>query len=71
MDPSMLIAFLIRDETDWNDWRRNVENAHGKAVIHVADRNPALLGPSRATGERDSAIDEVESVDDDDTILVD
>jgi cysteine protease ATG4 len=69
MDPSMLIAFLIRNEDDWNDWRRSIESVHSKAVIHVADRNPALLGRS---GERESAIDEVESVDDDDdTILVD
>lgn len=64
----MLIAFLIRDEDDWNSWRRNVESVQGKAVIHVANKNPTLRGVS---GERDSAIDEVESVDDDDTITGD
>jgi len=69
MDPSMLLAFLIRDEDDWKNWRRAVQEVQGKAVIHVADRNPTLHG----TGiERDGAIDEVETFDDedeDDTIL--
>lgn len=66
MDPSMLIAFLIRDENDWKDWRRAVQEVQGKAVVHVADREPVL------NTERDGAIDEVETFDDeedDDTIL--
>ncbi|KAF8849615.1 putative cysteine protease atg4 [Acephala macrosclerotiorum] len=66
MDPSMLIAFLIRDEKDWKDWRRAVQEVQGKAVIHVADKEPVL------STERDGAIDEVETFDDeedDDTIL--
>jgi cysteine protease ATG4 len=60
MDPSMLIAFLIRDEKDWEDWRQGVQEVQGKAVIQVADREPVL------SMERDSAIDEVETFDDDD-----
>ncbi|CAD6443002.1 38155dba-6252-46c4-90a4-eaa054802463 [Sclerotinia trifoliorum] len=63
MDPSMLIAFLIRDEDDWKDWRRAVREVQGKGVIHVADRDPALHGLG---AERDGAIDEVETFDDDD-----
>ncbi|KAG4028713.1 hypothetical protein MFRU_019g00070 [Monilinia fructicola] len=68
MDPSMLIAFLIRDENDWKEWRRAVKEVQGKGVIHVADKDPALYGLG---GERDGAIDEVETFDDDDddTIL--
>ncbi|KAB8293131.1 hypothetical protein EYC80_007484 [Monilinia laxa] len=68
MDPSMLIAFLIRDENDWKEWRRAVKEVQGKGVIHVADKDPALYGLG---GERDGAIDEVEAFDDDDddTIL--
>ncbi|ATZ47391.1 hypothetical protein BCIN_02g06770 [Botrytis cinerea B05.10] len=68
MDPSMLIAFLIRDENDWNEWRRAVKEVQGKGVIHVADTDPASYGLG---GERDGAIDEVETFDDDDddTIL--
>ncbi|PSS09203.1 hypothetical protein M430DRAFT_128201 [Amorphotheca resinae ATCC 22711] len=69
MDPSMLIAFLIRDENDWKEWRRAVQEVEGKAVIHVADKDPALYGLGV---ERDGAIDEVETFDDedeDDTIL--
>lgn len=70
MDPSMLLAFLIRDEDDWTEWRRAVQEVQGKAVIHVADKDPALHGMG---AERDAAIDEVETFDDDedddDTIL--
>ncbi|KAF6789364.1 Cysteine protease ATG4 [Colletotrichum sojae] len=70
MDPSMLIGFLIKDEDDWAEWRRNVKHVQGKAVIHVADHDPVSAGRS---GERDNAIDEVETLSDDDadTILLD
>lgn len=63
MDPSMLIAFLVRDEEDWKEWRRAVQEVQGKAVIHVADKDPALYSHGV---ERDEAIDEVESFDDED-----
>ncbi|KAI9717427.1 MAG: Cysteine protease atg4 [Candelaria pacifica] len=62
MDPSMLIAFLIRDAEDWKTWRQSVSRIQGKSVIHVADIGPALHGLG---SERESAIDEVESVDED------
>jgi cysteine protease ATG4 len=61
MDPSMLIGFLMQDEDDWHKWRRAVESMPGKTIIHVAEKDPALLGLG---GERDAAIDEVESFDD-------
>ncbi|PQE32478.1 cysteine protease atg4 protein [Rutstroemia sp. NJR-2017a WRK4] len=63
MDPSMLIAFLIKDENDWKEWRRAVKEVQGKGVIHVADKDPALYGLG---AEREGAIDEVETFDDDD-----
>jgi cysteine protease ATG4 len=63
MDPSMLIGFLMRHEEDWHMWRQEIESLQGKTVIHVADNDPALLGLG---GERDGAIDEVESFDDED-----
>jgi cysteine protease ATG4 len=63
MDPSMLIAFLIRDENDWKEWRRAIQEVQGKAVVHIADKDPALYGIG---AERDEAIDEVESFDDED-----
>ncbi|KAH7395719.1 putative cysteine protease atg4 [Cadophora sp. MPI-SDFR-AT-0126] len=69
MDPSMLIAFLIRDEKDWKEWRQSVQEVQGKAVIHVAEKEPPLQGLGT---EREGAIDEVETFDDeddDDTIL--
>ncbi|KAK8162910.1 hypothetical protein BKA80DRAFT_273978 [Phyllosticta citrichinensis] len=62
MDPSMLIAFLIRDESDWSSWRSAVTEVHGKPVIHVADSEPVIHGGQ----EREGAIDEVEAFDDED-----
>lgn len=66
----MLIAFLIRNEDDWRTWRNSVKCVQGKAVIHVGDTGPTANGVS---GERDGAIDEVETFDDDDdeTVLND
>lgn len=61
MDPSMLIAFLIRDESDWLDWRQRIKDVNGKPIIHVADTEPAAHGTG---GERDGAVDEVEILDD-------
>ena len=62
MDPSMLIAFLIRDEEDWQDWKKGISNGSGKAVIRVADTEGDLRG--RGT-EREGALDEVEAFDED------
>lgn len=62
MDPSMLIAFLFRDEADWQSWRRTVSEAHGKAIFHVADSEPSRYGYGT---ERESALNEVETFDDD------
>ena len=67
MDPSMLIGFLIRSEEDWRDWRRCVKHVQGKAIIHVADHNPLLGGQAEG---RQSAIDEVEPLSDDDADTV-
>lgn len=62
MDPSMLIAFLIKDEEDWKSWRRAIGDASGKPVVHVADSEPSLHGHGT---ERQSAVDDVETFDDD------
>lgn len=69
MDPSMLIAFLIRDENDWKAWRQSMQEVQGKAVVRVAGKDPLLYAMGT---EREGAIDEVETFDDeddDDTIL--
>ncbi|TQS33818.1 hypothetical protein Golomagni_05825 [Golovinomyces magnicellulatus] len=63
MDPSMLIGFLIKNQQDWEDWRRRVKYVQGKAIIHVADRDPSRGG---GLAGRDGAIDEVETLSDDD-----
>ncbi len=63
MDPSMLLAFLIRDEEDWKKWRSAVSNASGKPVVHLADKEPSLHGQGT---ERQSAVDDVETFDDED-----
>ncbi|KAL7276267.1 Cysteine protease atg4 [Rhizina undulata] len=64
MDPSMLLAFLIKDEADWKEWRRGVEQVQGKRVIHVGDVEPTAHG--HTGGPREEAIAEVEAFDDDD-----
>jgi len=61
MDPSMLIGFLIRDEEDWTEWRRGVKHVQGKAIIHVSDHDPVAQ-----MSEQGSAIDQVETLSDDD-----
>ncbi|KAL9584839.1 MAG: hypothetical protein Q9212_001871 [Teloschistes hypoglaucus] len=63
MDPSMLIGFLIRDEEDWYKWRKSVTEVQGKAVIHVADKEPSIHG---LDAECQSAMDDVETFDDED-----
>ena len=59
----MLIAFLIKDESDWRKWREAMSQTQGKAVVHVADTEPQPHGEGT---ERESAVDEVETFDDDD-----
>lgn len=59
----MLIAFLFRDEADWVAWRQAVGKAPGKAIFHVAETEGARYGSGV---ERESALDEVEILDDDD-----
>lgn len=56
----MLIGFLIKHESDWKNWRRAVSEV-GKPVVHVADTEPTLHGHG---SERESALDEVETFDD-------
>ena len=63
MDPSMLIAFLIRDKEDWKSWRTEISQVSGKPVVHVADEEPSLHGPKL---ERPSAVDDVATFDDED-----
>ncbi|KAJ4131914.1 Cysteine protease atg4 [Fusarium equiseti] len=63
MDPSMLIGFLIQDEGDWQELKRRVKHVQGKSIIHIAERNAVLGGSSEG---RESAIDEVETLSDDD-----
>ncbi|KAF7294385.1 Cysteine protease [Mycena kentingensis (nom. inval.)] len=43
LDPSMLIGFLVRDITEWKDFRRRVENLP-QAIFSVQDERP--LWPS-------------------------
>lgn len=62
MDPSMLIGFLIRNNSDWLDWKERVRGVPGKAIIHVFDGGPPHFGKR---SERKEAVDEVEALDDD------
>lgn len=58
MDPSMLLAFLVTSESDYENWKDGVQSVQGKVVVHVQDHEPAPRGQ-----ERESAVDEVESWD--------
>jgi len=63
LDPSMLIGFLIKDEDDWDTWKSAVKHVQGKAIITVSPHDPALGGTGSGRAE---AIDEVETLSDDD-----
>lgn len=63
MDPSMLMSFLIRDEADWEDWKRRLNEVPGKKIVNVYAKEPPVPG---VTHERESAVDEVETFDDED-----
>ncbi len=66
MDPSMLIGFLIRDEDDWDNWKSSIKHVQGKAIISVSPHDPA----GGLAYVRQGAIDEVETLSDDDTETV-
>ena len=61
MDPSMLMGFLIRDEADWEDFKRRINEVRGKQIVHVYAKEPPVPGE---TVERKEAVDEVETFDD-------
>lgn len=61
MDPSMLIGFLIKDESDWNDWKKRLSEVRGKGIVNVYAKEPPIPGQ---TTERKEAVDEVETFDD-------
>lgn len=56
----MLIAFLIKDEADWQEWKAAMRSVPGKAVVNIAESAPPAGGT-----EREEAINEVEAFDDD------
>lgn len=60
MDPSMLLAFLITTEEEYEHWKEGVQSVQGKYVVHVQDKEPIPRGQ-----EREGAVDEVESWDED------
>lgn len=66
MDPSMLIAFLFKDQEEWETWRAAVKQAPGKAIFHIleGERQGAGALGNVVSGERESALDEVETFDD-------
>jgi cysteine protease ATG4 len=63
MDPSMLMGFLIKDEADWEDWKRRLRQVRGKPIVHVYEKEPP---PPGHAAERKEAVDEVETFDDED-----
>ncbi|KAE8375334.1 putative cysteine protease atg4 [Aspergillus bertholletiae] len=59
MDPSMLIGFLVRNESDWEDWKRRIGSILGKPIIHVFEGAETTYNQGRA-----EALDEVEALED-------
>lgn len=64
MDPSMLIGFLIRDEADWTDWKQRLASTPGQPIVHIL---PGEMQADYGHG-RMEALDEVEALDDSDTM---
>ena len=68
----MLLGFLIRDEADWTAWKSAIQStspsSSAKPIVHIHDTEPSLGGDLGASGssERASAVDEVQSCDDED-----
>lgn len=56
----MLLGFLIKDNHDWEDWKKRVLSGKGKPVVHIWDE----MQPASDHGRRE-AVDEVEALDDD------
>ena len=60
----MLIGFLIRNSEDWKNWRKGVIDTRGKPVVQVADAGPPQ---SNNREERQCAVDDVETFDDEES----
>lgn len=61
IDPSMLIAFLIRDEEDWYQWRTAINNSGENPLVNISDTQ--ITSAAFDTRKGDS-LDEVLSFDD-------
>ena len=68
MDPSMLIGFLIRNEEDWQDWKKRLSEVKGKGIVHIIDKEPKADNEERNTDAEDAILsfdeDEDECEDD-------
>jgi len=61
MDPSMLLAFLVRDHSDWVQWKKLIQEVDGTQFLHVEAHE---LNQEPPIGGREDAVSEVESFDD-------
>lgn len=60
----MLIAFLFRNADEWDNWKRTVDATAVKVIFHIGTNATPAPGLG---AERESALDEVETFDDNDT----
>ena len=58
----MLLAFLIRDGQDWDNWKQSIGELPGPSILHLAQGEP----PGDTSHEREDAVNEVEAFDDED-----
>ena len=59
IDPSMLLAYLIRNEQDWKEWRHAVSTLGTTPILHIADTEPSFADDLPAS----DAVDDVEVLD--------
>lgn len=71
MDPSMLLGYLIRSEVDWMSWKKEIGMGPKKGrIVHIHEKEPTFDESGGTSQEREGAIDEVVSCDEDDDATV-
>ncbi|THW92388.1 hypothetical protein D6D15_03189 [Aureobasidium pullulans] len=68
VDPSMLLGFLIRDESDWDAWKAAIQSPPPtgfKSIVHIYDTEPSLGGDASTEADFERAMADVQSCDED------
>ena len=60
IDPSMLLAYLIRSEQDWFEWREAMSTEKATSILRVTDLEPSFSGDFQ---DEVGGVDGVEALD--------